>query len=55
MPLKKVADGVWEYAAVLAHGVHRLNIRIDRGEWVVPAGTRPEEGDFGMVGVLVIR
>ena len=53
--LKKLGDGSWEFAAMLAPGVHRLNIRIDGGEWVVPAGARPEEGDFGMVGVLVIR
>jgi hypothetical protein len=53
--LKKTANGSWELATVLTPGVHRLNIRIDGGEWVVPSGARPEEGDFGMVGVLVIR
>jgi hypothetical protein len=53
--LQKVTQGVWEHKVMLTPGVHRLNIRIDGGEWVVPAGTRPEEGDFGMVGVLVIR
>jgi hypothetical protein len=54
--LTKTADGVWEIEIALAAGVHRLNIRIDDGEWLVPAGARPEQGDFGgMVGVVVIR
>jgi hypothetical protein len=40
----------------LAPGVHRLNVRLDGGEWVVPAGARPEPGEFGgAVGVIVLR
>jgi cytochrome c5 len=54
--MKKTGDGVWEIEISLPPGVHRLNIRIDEGEWLVPAGARPEQGDFGgMVGVVVIR
>ena len=47
---------VWELRTQIAPGVHRLNIRIDGGPWLVPTGARPEEGEFGdKVGVVVIR
>jgi hypothetical protein len=40
----------------LTPGVHRLNVRIDGGAWLVPVGARPEESDFGdKVGVIVVR
>jgi hypothetical protein len=51
------ADGDrWEVQLPLAPGVHRLNLRIDGGAWVVPAGARAEPGEFGgAVGVIVVR
>lgn len=56
LPLARVGAGVWELRLQLTAGVHRLNIRIDGGAWLVPAGARPEEGEFGgVVGVVVIR
>ena len=45
----------WELRVHLSAGVHRLNIRINGGPWLVPAGTRLEETEFGgAVGVIVI-
>jgi hypothetical protein len=56
LPLSQTADGIWEVRLELAAGVHRLNIRIAGGAWLVPAGARPEESEFGgTVGVVVVR
>jgi hypothetical protein len=36
-------------------GVYRLVVRVDGGPWIVPGGTRPQEGEFGAkVGVVVV-
>jgi hypothetical protein len=51
----RAGDGLWEMRVALTPGIHRLNIRIDGGEWIVPNGARSEAGDFGAVGVIVIR
>ena len=54
--LSRVDGGIWEVRLPLTPGVHRLNVRIDGGEWLVPAGARPEPGEFGgAVGVIVVR
>jgi hypothetical protein len=54
--LRRVEAGTWELRMAVSTGVHRLNIRIDGGEWRVPAGTREETGEFGgVVGVVVVR
>ncbi len=53
--LVRVASSVWELQRPLAPGVHRVNVRIDGGRWLVPAGTRVEENEFGgVVGVVVV-
>lgn len=55
VPLEPVRAGVWEIRLPLAPGVHRVNVRIDGGPWLVPAGTRREESEFGGgVGVVVV-
>ena len=54
--LTGAGNGIWEARLQLPAGVHRLNVRIDGGEWVVPAGVRAEADDFGtVVGVIVVR
>lgn len=56
VPLEHVEEGIWEVVLPLTIGVHRLNVRLDGGAWVVPAGARREQGDFGNpVGVVVVR
>jgi hypothetical protein len=54
--LRQVRPGVWEGPmAALEPGTHRLNVRLDGGAWIAPAGTRPEPNDFGGVtGVVVV-
>jgi len=55
MSLALTSDATWEVALPLPAGVYRVNVRIDNGSWIVPAGLRSEEGDFGeRVGILVV-
>jgi hypothetical protein len=54
--LTRASGGEWRVHLMLTPGVHRLNVRIDGGDWVVPAGARPEPGEFGgAVGVIIVR
>jgi hypothetical protein len=49
-------DGIWEIQRELKLGVHRLNVRIDGGDWFVPEGAREEQDEFGgVVGIIVVR
>jgi len=46
----------WELSVSVSPGVHRVNVRLDGGSWIVPGGLRAELDDFGgSVGVLVVR
>lgn len=54
--LTKDGSGVWRLLWPLASGLHRINVRLDGGDWIAPAGTTPVPDDFGgRVGVFVIR
>ncbi|MGH7449356.1 MAG: hypothetical protein ACRELT_17415, partial [Longimicrobiales bacterium] len=54
--LRQAGAGTWEILLPLTPGVHRVNIRLDGGPWIVPAGARSEPSDFGgVVGVVVVR
>lgn len=49
-------DGNWRARWTLRSGLHRINVRLDGGDWIAPAGTTPMPDDFGgRVGVFVIR
>ena len=53
--LRQAGAGTWEILLPLTPGVHRVNVRVDGGPWIVPAGARPEQSDFGgVVGVVVV-
>lgn len=57
-PIALTSDGSgsWRVRWPLRSGLHRINVRIDGGEWMTPAGTTPMPDDFGgTVGVFVIR
>lgn len=55
VPLARDADGVWRLRALLAPGTHRVNIRIDGGEWRVPDGLASVGDDFGgAAGLLLV-
>ncbi|HEV2750770.1 MAG TPA: glycogen-binding domain-containing protein [Gemmatimonadales bacterium] len=53
--LERVAEGVWEVVLHVASGVHRLNVRIDGGNWLAPAGTARATDEFGgEVGMVAV-
>ena len=53
--LRQAGAGTWEILLPVTAGVHRVNVRLDGGPWIVPAGARPERSDFGgVVGVVVV-
>ena len=56
LALTRVADGRWTATLALSAGTHRLNARIDGGDWIVPPGLTTMSDDFaGEVGLLVIE
>lgn len=45
----------WEAALRIAPGVHRINVRLGDGPWVVPAGATRAADDFGSeIGIFVV-
>jgi hypothetical protein len=49
-------EGFWMLDLALPPGVHRLNVRIDGGRWMVPRGATQQTDEFGgTVGLLVVR
>lgn len=57
MPLRQGAGaGDWSMIAVIGPGVHRVNVRVDDGEWTVPEGLVAVRDDFGgAAGIFVVR
>jgi hypothetical protein len=56
-PLILTADttGTWAVSVRLARGTYRFNVRLDRGEWMVPAGVTRIKDEFGgEVGLWVV-
>jgi hypothetical protein len=45
--LTRTGPSVWEVALPIRPGVHRLNVRLSQGAWLVPSGTTPVVDDFG--------
>ncbi len=53
--MRHVANDEWELALHVAPGSHRLNIRVDGGEWSTPPGAGTVQDEFnGLVGLVVI-
>jgi len=54
-PLRRIGNGVWETVLPIPSGMHRLNVRIDRGPWIVPVGLTRAADDFGdEVGIVAV-
>ncbi len=54
--LRQTETGIWEVTVRVTSGIHRVNVRLNGGPWIVPKGLRAEEDDFGgSVGMLVVR
>lgn len=48
-------SGTWSIALPVAPGVHQVNVRINGGEWTVPAGLTSVRDEFGgSVGILLV-
>ena len=47
--------GTWSISVPVTSGVHQVNVRIDGGEWIVPAGLTAVRDEFGgSVGILLV-
>jgi len=53
--LGSAGAGTWEVTLPVPSGVHRIDVRIDGGAWIVPAGTTRAPDDYGGdVGIFVV-
>ncbi len=51
----RIDENTWSVRLTLPPGIHRLNVRVDGGGWLVPAGLTSIEDEYGgQVGLLVI-
>jgi hypothetical protein len=54
--LVRTPAGVWEITLPVKSGPHRLNVRLDGGDWVVPTNLARVTDEFGsIVGLLLVR
>ncbi|HEY8470022.1 MAG TPA: glycogen-binding domain-containing protein, partial [Longimicrobiales bacterium] len=54
--LAAVGSGFWEARLRMTPGVHRVNMRVDGGAWIVPPGLPSLVDEFaGAVGVVVVE
>lgn len=48
-------SGTWVISLPVTSGVHQVNVRIDGGEWTVPAGLTAVRDEFGgSVGIILV-
>ncbi|OLC70825.1 MAG: hypothetical protein AUH78_19995 [Gemmatimonadetes bacterium 13_1_40CM_4_69_8] len=53
--LSSAGASTWEVTLPVPSGVHRIDVRIDGGAWIVPAGTTRAPDDYGGdVGIFVV-
>jgi hypothetical protein len=56
LPLIRRGRDQWELLVPMSAGVHQINLRIDRGQWIAPPGIPTMKDGFnGEVGILVIK
>ena len=56
LPLIRRGRDQWELLVPMTAGIHRINLRIDRGEWIAPPGMPSVKDGFnGEVGVIVVK
>jgi hypothetical protein len=56
MPLIRRGRDAWELLVPMTPGVHQINMRIDRGDWIAPPGMPARRDGFnGEVGIVVVR
>jgi hypothetical protein len=53
--MRRAAADEWELALRIVPGAHRINIRVDGGEWSAPPGAGTIQDEFnGVVGLVVV-
>jgi hypothetical protein len=53
--MRHASNDEWELAMHIAPGSHRVNIRVDGGEWKAPPGAGTVQDEFnGVVGLVVV-
>ena len=53
--MRHMSNDEWELAMHIAPGSHRVNIRVDGGEWKAPPGAGTVQDEFnGVVGLVVV-
>lgn len=53
--MERAEAGTWAASLPVTSGVHQVNVRIDGGEWSVPAGLTAIKDEFGgSVGILLV-
>ena len=56
LALVKTPEGVWEITVSVTRGAHRLNVRLDGGDWLVPTNVARVTDEFGgVVGLVLVR
>ena len=56
LALVRTPEGVWEITVPVPRGAHRLNVRLDGGEWLVPTNVARVTDEFGgVVGLVLVR
>lgn len=52
---RSASGGAWTISLPVTSGVHQVNVRVDGGGWIVPAGLATVRDEFGgSVGVLLV-
>jgi hypothetical protein len=53
--MRHASNDEWQLAMQIAPGSHRVNIRVDGGEWSAPPGAGTVQDEFnGLVGLVVV-
>lgn len=53
--LARAGPSRWEAVITVSPGLHRINVRLDGGPWIVPAGATRAADDFGgEIGIFVV-
>lgn len=56
VPMQRTSEHGWTVALPITPGAHRINIRIDGGDWQVPPDVPAQPDDFGgMAGVIAVE
>lgn len=54
--LVRTPAGLWEISLPIKAGQHRMNVRLDGGDWVVPTNVARVTDEFGgVVGLILVR